>query len=137
MKYLKKYKLFERQNTRYYSYEIDDILTELRDIGFYIDVTLISINTINIIITKNEVSSVSGRKTFRYDEVEDVIMRLLVFIEMNKDDLKMTSSNARLHFETKSPTIPTFLPINLTNNDLSNTGALIERLHLQIYCTKA
>jgi len=110
------------------------MLLELSDIGFFIDVSLISLNVINIIITKNKVSDPSGRKTFNYSEVSDVILRLLDFIEMYKDDLKMIESTARL-INTSSASA--FLPINLSNNELSNTDALIERLHIQVYCSKA
>ena len=134
MKHLKNYKIFERKNSIYYSYEIKDMLLELSDIGFFIDVSLISLNVINIIITKNKVSDPSGRKTFNYSEVSDVILRLLDFIEMYKDDLKMIESTARL-INTSSASA--FLPINLSNNELSNTDALIERLHIQVYCSKA
>lgn len=135
MKHLKEYKIFERKNSRYYSYEINDILTELNDIGFFIDVKLISLNVINIVITKNQVSDPSGRKTFNYSEVNDVILRLLYFIEMFKNDLHIIESTARLMINTFRSS--SFLPINLSNNELSNTDLPIERLHIQVYCSKA
>ena len=134
MKHLKSYKIFERKNSRYYYYEINDILTELSDIGFFIDVSITSLNVINIIITKNKVSDPFGRKTFNYSEVNDVILRLLHFIEIYKDDLKIIESNVRLINISGSSA---FIPINLSNNELSNTDSLIERLHIQVYCSKA
>ena len=82
MRYLKEYKIFENvYHTDSGSPQDElvqdcrDILVELGDNGFNVSVECLFGGTLNIVITKNHVSS-SGDRVFKYEEVSEYLDRL-------------------------------------------------------------
>ena len=90
MKYLR---YFENNSTDKYIMDIEDILSELSDNGFNIDVKPLGgmiTGCINIIITRNEITSANFRLTFTYDDlISEVMNRLFDYCKMNNLETEM------------------------------------------------
>ena len=81
MKYLKKYKLFESLFNEDVITELDDILLELKDLGYFVDIT--EMKGSGVFITSKIrvfIGGIAG-SNFVYDDVKEVFERMTDYIE--------------------------------------------------------
>ena len=96
---MKHLRYFESLSTDKFIPDIEDILSDLTDNGFNIDVKSISFRKINIIITKNQITSAGGKTIFRFDSnIDETISRLQDYCDINK--LKFDVYDFRIVTET-------------------------------------
>ena len=116
--------------------DIEDILSELGDSGFNIDVKPLGgiiTGCINIIITRNEVSSANFRLTFTYDDlVNDVMDRLFDYCNISK--LETHEYQLRIvdnDYNSRTPQYHTFF-VKYKDVEDYIQDLNIERIHIQL-----
>jgi hypothetical protein len=80
MKYLKKYKLFESFNEDIIT-ELDDILLELKDLGYFVDITeMKGSGVLNPAKIRVYIGGIAD-SNFAYDDVKEVFERMTDYME--------------------------------------------------------
>lgn len=81
MKYLKNYKLFESYFNEDIINELDDILLELKDLGYFVDITEIKGSGVfNPAKIRVFIGGIAG-SNFAYDDVKEVFERMTDYME--------------------------------------------------------
>ena len=81
MKYLKKYKLFESYFNEAIIDELDDILLELKDLGYFVDITeMKGSGVLNPAKIRVFIGGIAG-SNFTYDDVKEVFERMTDYME--------------------------------------------------------
>lgn len=81
MKYLKKYNLFESYFNEAIIDELDDILLELKDLGYFVDITeMKGSGVLNPAKIRVFIGGI-GKSNFVYDDVKEVFERMTDYME--------------------------------------------------------
>lgn len=81
MKYLKKYKLFESYFNKDIINELDDILLELKDLGYFVDITeMKGSGVLNPAKIRVFIGGIA-KSNFVYDDVKEVFERMTDYME--------------------------------------------------------
>jgi hypothetical protein len=81
MKYLKKYKIFESYFNEDIINELDDILLELKDLGYFVDITeMKGSGVFNPAKIRVFIGGIAG-SNFVYDDVKEVFERMTDYME--------------------------------------------------------
>lgn len=81
MKYLKNYKLFESYFNEDIINELDDILLELKDLGYFVDITeMKGSGVFNPAKIRVFIGGIAG-SNFAYDDVKEVFERMTDYME--------------------------------------------------------